>query len=1069
MFAYKNILTIIVVLITLLSCGSPELPSMVAVEYEKLPEELDFNQHVKPILSDKCYICHGPDKAKISAGLQLHSPNTAFLELTESPGKFAITPGNLKKSEVFHRILSNDPKKIMPSPESHLTLTNVEKAIIIKWIKDGAKYKDHWAFIPIKKTEIPTVKADSLTKNHIDNYILSNLESKELSFTEEANKETILRRLSFDLTGMPPTIKEIDAFIKDTSYNAYEKQVDRLLASKQYGEQMALGWMDVARFADTHGYSVDRYRDMSPWRDWVIDAFNKNQSYKEFVTWQLAGDLMKNPTKEMKLATAFNRIHPQNMEGGIVNEEFLVEYVVDRTSTAGQALMGLTVACARCHDHKYDPISHKNFYEMTSFFNNINEPGQIPWNSAMPTPTMLWTTEEEDKMLAYMDNLVQKAKVEFETTEKKISSEAKKWIANGSYKSIKLSKKGLVGLYDLNNLPITNKLNASHKAIMKREFSGKQPTNLVDARYKKGILFNGDTWLDLQKVGAFGSHQPFTVGVWAKIPKEVTSGNIFHKGSGAVLYAWRGYHLKIVNNKLEILMAHTAPGNSIQEHTKVDIPKDTWTHFAITYDGSGKAAGFKVYVNGKELETKVINDNLYKSILFGEKEEPALQFGARLRGKGIGGGIIDDITVYNRELSPIEMLQLGENSVSKLLLNKEPFSLNDVEKKMLEQHYKLQSLSVQKTHRTLTKVRKAYIDSLEPIQEVMVMKETKPKQAYILERGVYDAKAEKVYPNTPGFLPPMSKDLPKNRLGLAQWLFQKDHPLTSRVAVNRMWQHFFGVGLVKTSEDFGNQGELPSHPKLLDYLSLHFIKSEWNIKAFNKMLVMSQTYRQSSKTSEKLRVLDPENRWLAHGPSKRMTGEMLRNNVLVASGLLNKKIGGESVKPYQPPGLWKVNGVKYQQDKGKKLYRRSMYTVWKRSVPNPTIATFDTPARDVCTIRRQETNTPLQALVLLNDPTYIESARVLGKKMVNSITPEKGIQDVFKSLTGRKPSVKELRILIELKNNEYKKFTSNEAKMKGWLNTGEFLLTEDDNKALIAANAVVASAIMNSDATITKR
>ncbi|AXT60553.1 DUF1553 domain-containing protein [Aquimarina sp. AD10] len=1068
MLVFRGIL-LIAILTIVFSCGGPDIPETIALEYKELPDKLDFNQDVKPILSDKCYLCHGPDKAKISAGLQLHSAETAFSELPESPGKYAIDPGSLKKSEMFYRIISEDPKIIMPTPESHLTLTAKEKAILIKWIEDGAEYKDHWAFIPIEKTDPPKVKAKELVRNPIDNYVLSKLEKHQLSFTKEADKEILLRRLSFDLTGMPPTVKEIDDFLNDSSANAYEKQVDRLLASERYGEQMALEWMDVARFADTHGYSVDRYRDMSPWRDWVIDAFNKNQPYDQFITWQLAGDLLDNPTKEMKLATAFNRIHPQNMEGGIVNEEFLIEYAGDRATTTGQALMGLTVACAKCHDHKYDPVSQKNYYEMTTFFNNINESGQISWNDALPTPTMLWTTEEEEKMLEYMANLVKENETEVAKTTQELMPKSHQWIASKSYAGIKLSNKGLVGSYDLNNTSLVNSIRTSQKGTMKREYTEGQPIDLVTARKGKGIKFNGDTWLDLKEVGVFGRHEPFTVGVWAKIPEEVTDGNIFHKSDGAILHAWRGYHLKIVDNKLEILMAHTGPDNAIKEHTKIEIPKDVWTHFAVTYDGSSKATGYKVYMNGKELETEVIVDNLYKNILFGRKKEPALQFGARLRGKGIPDGIMDDIRVYNRELSGIEMLQLAENKEVHTLLAKSPEALESSEKLLLQQYYTLNASSVKEKYAKLTEVRKAYVDSIEPIKEVMIMKESEPIQAYVLERGVYDARAEEVFPSTPEFLPPMSEDTPKNRLGFAKWLFKKEHPLTSRVAVNRMWQHFFGIGLVKTSEDFGNQGELPSHPQLLDYLAANFMENGWDMKAFNKMLVMSATYRQDSRASQELRDLDPENRLLAHGPAKRMTGEMLRDNALAASGLLSEEIGGESVHPYQPPGLWKVNGMTYKADTGEKLYRRSMYTIWKRSVPHPTLATFDAPARDVCTIRRQETNTPLQALVLLNDPTYIESARVLGKKMADTADAQKGIQYVFRSLTGRNPTQKELKVLLDLKNTEYKKFVSDDTKMKGWLNSGEFRLEDNDDKALIAANAIVASTIMNSDATITKR
>ncbi|MFD2587357.1 DUF1553 domain-containing protein [Croceitalea marina] len=1053
----------------LVSCG-PELPEYVAVEYEKLLEQVDFNQDVKPILSDKCFACHGPDKAKISAGLQLHEAEAAYAELIESPGKVAIKPGNLKKSEVYHRILSEDPDYIMPSPESHLSLTAREKAILIKWIDEGAEYKKHWAFQSIQKTKIPQInEGKGLVQNHIDNFILSKLHTKGLSYSKEADKEILLRRLSFDLTGLPPTIEEIDAFIADKSVDAYEKQVDRFLESQAYGEQMALGWMDVARYADTHGYSVDRYRDMSPYKDWVIEAFNTNMPYDQFVTWQLAGDLMENPTRNMKLATAFNRIHPQNMEGGIVNEEFLVEYAVDRASTSGQALMGLTVACARCHDHKYDPISHKNFYEMTSFFNNINEAGQISWNDAMPSPTMLWTSKEEEQMLDYMSKLLKGAENSLEKTSKELIPAAEAYVLNKNYENSSLSKKGLIASYNLNTKSLVNQINPSQKATIKREYTENQPINLVEGIQGKGLLFDGDAWLDLKGLGAFGRHQAFTVGVWAKIPEETTDGNIFHKGDGAILHAWRGFHLKVVANKLELVMAHTGPDNAIKELTLKEIPKNKWTHFALSYDGSSKASGLKVFVNGEEWKTEVLNDNLFKNILFGRAQEPGIQFGARLRGKGISGGIIDDITIYERQLSAIEHLQLAKNKKAELILNKSHKDLEEDEKKMLKAHFIVSSQNYNTHFAKLTKTRKAFADSIETIKEVMIMKEDKAVQAFVLDRGVYDAKTDSVFPNTPEFLPPMPKGSPKNRLGFAKWLFSPDHPLTSRVAVNRIWQHFFGTGIVKTSEDFGNQGELPSHPKLLDYLSLYFMENEWDIKKLNKLIVMSKAYRQHSHTPLELMELDPENRLLARGPSRRMTGEMLRDNALKASGLLNEEIGGESVKPYQPTGLWKVNGAEYQQDSGEKLYRRSMYTIWKRSVPNPTLATFDAPTRNVCTIRRQETNTPLQALVLLNDPTYIECARVLGKKMSDIDEIEKGITFAFRSLTGKVPNKNELSLLLKLYKEEYNAFSTDSNRMQGWLNSGEFKLGPNDNKAMVAANAVVASTIMNADVTITKR
>ncbi|WP_026814995.1 DUF1553 domain-containing protein, partial [Arenibacter certesii] len=1057
-----------------LSCGGPQLPELVSLEYDKIPNQVDFNIHVKPILSDKCFICHGPDKAKIKANLQLDTPEEAYKELRESPGKYALTPGNLNRSEVFHRIISEDPNYMMPEPDSHLTLTNHEKAVLIKWIEQGAEYKEHWAFIKPEKHEVLKVGNSHVIYNPIDNFVLARLEQENLQFSIKADKELLLRRLYLDLIGLPPSVDEMDAFLKDNSPSAYEKQVDKLLASPHYGEQMALGWMDLSRFADTHGYSVDRFRDMSPWRDWVIDAFNRNISYEQFITWQLAGDLIEDPTRESILATAFNRIHPQNMEGGIVNEEFLVEYAVDRASTVGQAFMGLTVACARCHDHKYDPISHKNFYEMTSFFNNVNESGQISWNDATPVPTLMMTTEEEEQVLSYLKQLIDETEGEIsKVKEIDIAENFNKWLSKKEYTSIssQIPSDGLTAYFNLNDSNLRNAIDPSIMGTMKREGREGQQINFSNGKQGKGVLFDGDTWLDLRKTAVFGRNDSFSISLWANIPANIDNGNIFHKGDGAILYNWRGYHLKIVDNKLELMMAHTAPNNAIVEISKNEFPRDQWVHFAITYNGSSKADGYKLFVDGKEMETEVIIDNLYKDILFRNNNEPGLQLGARLRGKGIKGAVVDEIRVYDRDLSALEIMRLAEdNSLSKLI-NKEVASLTTDEKEVVKDYYFKSVSKADKLHqRKLAELRKRYVDSLEKVKEVMVMEETpEPVPSYILDRGVYDARGEEVFPNTPEAIFPMPEDYPKNRLGFAKWLFHEDHPLTARVAVNRFWQHYFGNGLVKTSEDFGKQGEMPSHPKLLDWLALEFRDSGWDVKAMQKLIVMSRTYQQSSMVNEELMEMDNENILLARGPSKRLSGEMLRDNALASSGLLNKTIGGESVRPYQPEGLWKVNNATYREDTGDKLYRRSLYTIWKRSVPHPTLATFDAPARDVCTIRRQETNTPLQALVLLNDPTYIEASRVMGKRMSEIGEIKLAISKVFRQLTGRKIKENELQILVALQEEEYEKFTNNIDKAKGWLNTGEFKLQDDGEKALVAANAVVANTIMNADPCITKR
>ncbi|MCK0191867.1 PSD1 and planctomycete cytochrome C domain-containing protein [Arenibacter sp. F20364] len=1065
------------------ACGGPSLPEDVAMAYSELPEKIDFNLHVKPILSDKCFICHGPDKAKVKADLQLHLPELAYSELKESPGKFAIKPGNLKKSETFYRIISEDPNYVMPEPDSHLTLTDYEKALLIKWIEDGAEYRDHWAFLPPKGQGIPKIKHSDLAVNAIDNFVIRKIEDQNIKPSERADKETLLRRVSFDLIGLPPTLEEINAFVHDSDSNAFEKQVDRLLASEHYGEQRTLDWMDLARYADTHGYSVDRFRDVSIWRDWVIKSFNENMPYDQFLTWQLAGDMLPNATKEQILATTFNRLHPQNLEGGIIDEEFRSEYVSDRANVVGEGLLGLTVACAKCHDHKYDPISQKNYYEMYSFFNNVNETGLIPWDMATPVPTLMLPTEEQEQLLTYLETLVDEKGKEIKSIIRTESQKAKDWILNEGYKDISISSKpsGLVADLDFNQKKLFNKVSyiGQQNIRMRQQFADNQKTIFQEGFNGYGLSMDGDTWLDLDKLGIFKRSDAFSVGIQVYVPKELEKGVIFHKMQGPELHSYRGYHVMIKDNKLEVLLAHVWPENAIAKHSLKDIPRNEWVQLTMTYDGSSKAEGLHLYLNGNKLDMEVVVDNLYKDIIFNNLTdviydgpiEPGLRVGAIWRGKGIGGGKIDDLLVFDRELSEVEVLQIADPETLKSIIAKSKSGLSKEERQSLESYYlATNSIKYKESLKALEKAREVYVDSTEVIDEIMVMKEmAKPRQAYILERGQYDVYGEAVFPNTPESIFPYPDSLPKNRLGLAKWLTDDRNPLTARVAVNRYWQHIFGKGIVRTSEDFGNQGELPSHPELLDWLALEFIKSGWDVKALHKLMVMSYTYQQSSKPTTELMEFDKANRLLARGPSKRLTGEMLRNNALMGSGLLNRKIGGKSVKPYQPEGLWKVNGAAYEEDKGEKLYRRSMYTIWKRSVPHPTLATFDAPERSFCTVRRQETNTPLQALVLLNDPTYIEAARVMGKNMLGEENISLAIAKTFRKLTGRTIKDKELSILVEMQQQEYMALQENRSKVKGWLNTGEFRIASTDDAALVAANAIIASTIMNSDATITKR
>jgi hypothetical protein len=1050
-----------------------KIPPDVADALKTLPAEIDYNIHVKPILSDKCFACHGPDKAKQQAGLRLDIATNAYAKLPESPGKVAISPQNLNKSEVFHRIISQDPSYRMPTPKSHLSLSATEKATIIKWIENGAVYQPHWAFVKPSKKPIPAVDANQLVFNPIDNFILAKLKTQNLQQSRQADKEILLRRVSLDLTGLPPTLVEIESFLADNSTKAYEKQVDRLLASAHYGEKMATDWLDLARFADSHGYTVDRLRDMSPYRDWVIKAFNQNMPYKNFIEQQLAGDLMPSPSKDMIIATAFNRNHQQNLEGGIVEEEFQTEYVMDRTNTFGDAFLGISVGCARCHDHKYDPVSQKNYYELYSFFNNVREAGQISWNDDPATPTLLLPDEEKEKIIDFIKKTVSENEEKFASEKQKAEASFEDWLKTNAYKNLSdysISKTNLQGHYTFED-SLKNSINPSQKGIMRRDAGTLDQPTFEKSGNNTYLALDGDVYADLKDVGVFRKSEAFTVGLWLKIPKDMKEGVIFHKSNAERLYNFKGFHLYLKNNRLEATLAHTAPSNAITKLSVSDVPRDKWQQITMTYDGSSTATGLQVYLDGKPLEMETVIDQLYKDIIFFSKNEPALQIGGWWRGLGFKGGKVDEVVVYNRVITPFEINILAKKASWNTISQKEIEQINQTEREYLKQFYisAVDSNSLAALA-TLTKSRTALSDSMEHIPELMVMQEMpKPKRTFLLERGQYDAPGSEVFPNTPESILPFSKKYPKNRLGLAQWLTDENHPLTARVAVNRLWQNFFGTGLVKTSEDFGNQGEMPTHPELLDWLAINFQENNWDLKQLNKLIVMSATYRQDSRTDKNLREIDPENRFLARGPAKRLTAEMIRDNALTASGLLNPKIGGKSIKPYQPEGLWDINGATYKPDSTDEIYRRSLYIVVKRTVPNPTLGTFDASQRSSCIVRRQSTNTPLQALVTLNDPTFLEAAKKLGEQMSSDIDIKNSIEKTYQKLTGKQPSEAETKLLIDLREKEYQKFKAEPEKAKGWLKAGLSKIDPSHDTLAIAANAVVASTILNSDSALTKR
>ncbi|GEO02867.1 hypothetical protein AAE02nite_05310 [Adhaeribacter aerolatus] len=1069
---------LLVVLLALWSCSEPELPREVELALAKVPEQIDYNRHVKPILSDRCFACHGPDKNKVENDLRLDLP--AAHEKKAESGRFALVGGNLAKSEVFHRIISTDPEFMMPTPESHLTLTAEEKAILIKWIKDGAEYQPHWSLVAPKKPELPKVKNIAWVKNPIDRFVLAKLEEKGLKPNPEASRETLIRRLSFDLTGLPPTIAEIDAFLADKSPKAYEKVVDRLLQSPHFGERLAVDWLDVARYADTHGYQDDGLRNAYPWRDWVINAFNKNLPYDKFITWQLAGDLLPNPTREQIMATCFLRNHPQSQEGGIVDEEYRTEYVADRVNTFGKTFLALSTECARCHDHKYDPISQKNYYQLSAFFNNNNESGEIPYTGEA-SPSLILTTPEAEKILSYIRTNIKPLEEKAQNTGPYEQS-FRQWLATAAKKTEKTvaAKPGLIGHFTFDEKEPKNALKTPLTAAYRSGEEGKSPV-AVPGQFGQAVRVDGDMGIEFNEHLTFDRHQPFSISLWVNSGNVGEEGPLFNRTNG-ILDNWRGYSCDLnKDGTLSIRLTHVYPANGIELVTRQKISPKKWRHLALTYDGSSKAKGIQFYIDGRKTNLKVINDNLQQSMLYAkDKANWGLHHFRLGQGsvKSINNVAFDEFQAYNRQLSPLEVTQLsGQPNIITDLLKTPVADLSKTQQEQLFQYYLLAfDKQYAQVQAQLAAQRAKENELLTNQEEVMVYKELpQPRPAFILDRGAYDAPGERVTPATPENVLALNKNMPQNRLGLSRWLLSEEQPLFSRVAVNRFWQQCFGQGIVKTAEDFGNQGDLPTHPELLDWLAVNFRESGWNVKGLLKTMVMSATYRQSSVATEQSRTSDPDNKLFSRAPSYRLSAEMIRDNALAASGLLVKKVGGKSVFPYQPAGVWEAlavrNAVKYERGKGEDLYRRSLYTIWKRSSPHPAMINFDVPDRYMCSIRRQKTSTPLQALVLLNDVQFVEASRVLGEQMLKTggSTPEAQITYAFRALTSRFPRPDELNILKNLYQEELQSFKQHPDQAEKLLQEGETKRDKTLRSAELATCAVVANTLMNFDEFVIKR
>ncbi|GAA4431326.1 DUF1553 domain-containing protein [Ravibacter arvi] len=1065
----------------LVGCNkSVDLPEEIDRELATIPEEIDYTLHVKPILSDRCFACHGPDQNKRQGGLRLDVSEVAFGKNEES-GLTAIVPGNSVKSELVARILTDDPEKMMPTPESHLTLSAQEKAILIRWIEQGAVYKPHWAFVKVQEPEIPENRDKSWAKNDLDRFILAGMEKAGLKPAPEADKTTLLRRVYLDLTGLPPSVEEVDAFLADASPEAYEKVVDRLLASKHYGEHRAVPWLDLARYADTHGYQDDGPRTMWPYRDWVIRAFNENMPFDRFVTWQLAGDLLPNPDREMMLATAFNRNHQQSQEGGIVPEEYRNEYVSDRVNTFGAAFLGLTTECARCHDHKYDPFSQKDYFSLYAFFNNNNENGQIPYNGEA-SPTIVMPSPEAEVHLRRLTQAKLDAAIIRNETRRTAGAVFEKWlkeIPRQKDSLISMSDK-LVGYYRFDDTTGRVLLNT---ALMKDTARVEGEDSLARASIRKGKFGSsryifGENAINFPKpVGWYERNEPFTVSIWLKLHSDQTVGSLIHKSNG-VFNGYRGWNVfREADGTFRFTLSNVWPENSIELASEEKVPLNQWVHLVVSYDGLSRASGARMYLNGQEMKVYRMNDHLNQSLLYGKKQsnwgESTMRIG-RLADQYTKDFEVDELRIYSRRLNPLEVKSLytQKDEVLWAVRNNTPETREQLYTYFLDNYHPRYRAALDSARAAIGKETQI----LDQQPDVMVMKERKyPRKTFLLKRGVYDAPDYEVKAETPEQLFPMPADLPKNRLGLAQWLLHPDNPLFVRVTVNRFWQNTFGRGLVRTTADFGNQGELPSHPELLDWLSVWFRKSGWDVKALEKMMVTSATYRQSSVAGGNELQKDPENKLYTRSQSGRVSAEQARDNALASSGLLVRSVGGPGVYPYQPDGIWEAlatrNAVKYVRSTGDSLYRRSMYTYWKRSAPPPMMLNFDASERHFCSVKRQKTSTPLQALVTLNDPQFVEAARMLAQKAMeaNPAGTDAVLQYFFKSVVSRKATNAELDVLRRLYQEEEADFRANPLKCKALLAVGDAGLNKKLSAPQLAAYSVVASTVMNFDEVLIKR
>lgn len=1042
------------------SLCSTALLSTTLLVAARAEEKVRFNRDIRPIFSDTCFQCHGPDEKERKAGLRLDTRETA-VKPAES-GAIAIVPGKPDESELVKRLTTTDKDDIMPPRKLHKTISPAQIEKVKQWIAQGAEYQGHWAFIAPQRPKVPEVANKAAVRNPIDNFIVARLERDGLKPSPEAVKATLIRRASLDLTGTPPTPQEVDAFVADQSPNAYEKVVDRLLASPRYGERMAVQWLDFARYADSNGFQSDSSRQMWNWRDWVINAFNRNMTFDQFTIDQLAGDILPNATRDQIVATGFHRNGRLNGEGGRIVEEWFAETVIDRVETTGLTWLGLTFNCCRCHDHKYDPITQKEFYQMFAFFNSSDENGVLDeFGGAGATrrggnsrPVLELPTPEQDAQIAKLEEAMKAAQQRVAEAQKQLPQLQKEWEAKyatqlnteaNAWRMLEPTAVKSAGGATLTKQPdgtwLASGTNPAHDIYT--------ITAPLPAGAFSGLLLEAlpDASLPNQNVGRNGNGNFVLTSVEAEITAPSLSQQMavdFTKAEAD--YEQKGYEVKAI-------VEENAP------RKKGPRSKKGWAVDGPTKRDPRKA----MFVVGTPLTIP-----------------PDATLIVRLKHEsGFANHNIGRFRLSTTSLPPTTVkLEGGQTPEAiRIALATEPAKRTPAQRTELAKFYRANTDNpATRAEAEVTAAKKKLDDFRGGVANTMVMKELpQPREAFLLVRGEYDKKGDKVERGVPASLPPLPAASPVNRLGLAQWIVSPQNPLTARVWVNRAWEKFFGLGLVRTTENLGSQAEWPTNPELLDWLATEFVRLKWDMKAMQKLMVMSATYRQSSKVTPQLLERDPENRLLARGPRFRLPAELIRDQALAVSGLLVEKVGGPSVRPYMPEGVWdetsKYGDLRgYKADTGDNLYRRSLYTIWKRTAAPPSMTMFDSPTREICTVKRSRTNTPLQALALLNEVTYVEASRVLAQRMIaeGGATSEERIAWAFKRVTLRPPTPDEVQVLATGLNKRLARYGTKADDAQKLVSLGASKPDAKANPAELAAYTTTANVLLNLDEVVTR-